>query len=283
MTGPSKVIIMLVVWLLYALVAYFGCLKDCCTSAVGDPTGDATVTEDSTQVTYQRYPIDFKWSDATAYTNEGFSDFKQSLIAQQTDDNILEITGFYYEGEPAPDGFENMGLARANAIWKTHFSDIPEERIRMRARLVDETEGVRDGYFEAAAFEWNEAEQPVAETVEELDDRIIIRFPFGSVEKEYDPAVDEYLDKLAERVKETGESITLTGHTDNVGEDAANLKLGKERADGIKAILTSKGVDAGLITTSSKGESQPVASNSTEEGRYENRRCEVRLIKNETN
>ncbi|HMR42403.1 MAG TPA: OmpA family protein, partial [Saprospiraceae bacterium] len=70
-----------------------------------------------------------------------------------------------------------------------------------------------------------------------------------------------------------------TGHTDNVGEADENMKLGARRAGAIKDILVKSGVNANQITTDSKGESQPVASNDTEEGRHDNRRVEVRLIK----
>ena len=114
-----------------------------------------------------------------------------------------------------------------------------------------------------------------------MDDRILIRFPFGKVVEEYDPAVEAYLKKLAERIKETGETVTLTGHADNVGTNETNFKYGSDRAEKIKSNLVKLGVDPSQIETSSKGETQPRASNETEEGRYENRRVEVRLIKNE--
>ena len=89
----------------------------------------------------------------------------------------------------------------------------------------------------------------------------------------------DYLDRLAERIKQTGETVTLTGHTDNVGEPEPNFKLGADRSEKIKANLVKLGVNPDQVQTSSKGETQPRATNDTEEGRYENRRVEVRLIK----
>lgn len=280
MSAPIKVIVMLIIWALYSIAAYEGCLKQCCEDAgAGETTTVVDEPEEATPVA-SRYPIDFQWSNAQAFTNDGFDATKQNLLAQLDENNILEITGFYFEGEEAPEGFDNMGFARAAQIRDLLAPDIPTERIKLRARLVDDREGMREGYFEAADFEWKTPEAEAEETVEELDDRVIIRFPFNSTIKEADAAVDDYLDRLAERIKTSGEKVTITGHTDNVGGDDANLALGLRRAKEIRDILIGKGVDRSQITTDSKGKSQPVDTNDTEAGRHNNRRAEVRLIKN---
>lgn len=278
MSAPIKVIVMLVVWALYTLLAYESCLKTCCTDE-GEATTVVDEPEETTPVA-TRYPIDFQWSNAQAFTNEGFDATKQNLLAQLDDNNILEITGFYFEGETAPEGFDNMGFARAAQIRDLLAPDIPAERMKLRARLVDTRDGVQEGYFEAADFEWKTAETEAEETVEELDDRVIIRFPFNSTIKEADAAVDDYLDRLAERIKTSGEKVMITGHTDDVGGDEANTALGLRRAKEIRDILIAKGVNRDQITTDSKGKSQPVDTNDTEAGRHNNRRAEVRLIKN---
>lgn len=280
MSAPIKVIVMLIIWALYSIAAYEGCLKQCCEDVgTGDTTTVVDEPEETTPVA-KRFPIDFQWATAQAFTNDGFDATKQNLLAQLDDNNILEITGFYFEGEEAPEGFDNMGFARAAQIRDLLAPDIPAERIKLRARLVDDREGMKEGYFEAADFEWKTPETEAEETVEELDDRVIIRFPFNSTIKEADAAVDDYLDRLAERIKTSGEKVTITGHTDNVGGDDANQALGLRRAKEIRDILIGKGVNRSQITTDSKGKSQPVDTNDTEAGRHNNRRAEVRLIKN---
>lgn len=282
MSLPLRLLIAFVVWLLYFLLTYNGCRDELC-YACGEKS--ETTTEavspapDGGTAAIANYPVYFKWSDPKAYTNENFDSLRQVVLAGMKDKNILEITGMYFEGEPKPDGFDNLGFARAEQIRALFGTAIDEGRIRIRARTMDEREGVQQNPFTASAFEWIVPEEKVAETVEELDDRIIMRFPFGSTEKEYDPKVDEYLKKLAERVKKTGEKVTLTGHTDNVGEDDANIRLGMERARAIKSFLVRNGANPDQIEAVSKGEGQPVASNETEEGRHENRRVEARLIK----
>jgi len=285
MSLPLKLLIAFVVWLLFFLLTFNGCKEELCYACDDAVTEEsATTAEDSAAVAAAAptYPIYFKWSDQKAYTNDNLDSLKRLVLAGLGEGKILEITGKYFEDEPRPEGYDNMGFARADQVAQLFEGEIPEDQINLKALLVDEREGVRDNPFDAASFKWEEtAEEAVAETVEEMEDRIRIRFPFGSTQGEYNDQVNTYLDKLAERVKETGEQIQLTGHTDNVDSDEYNQQLGMQRAEGIKEELTKRGVPASQITTESKGESQPVATNDTDEGRYENRRVEVRLIKNQ--
>lgn len=70
-------------------------------------------------------------------------------------------------------------------------------------------------------------------------------------------------------------SIMVTGHTDSVGSDGYNVKLGEKRAMAVADYLSSKGVDAGKISTQTKGEADPADSNKTNTGRAHNRRVTV--------
>jgi outer membrane protein OmpA-like peptidoglycan-associated protein len=117
------------------------------------------------------------------------------------------------------------------------------------------------------------------ENIKETADHTNIYFPFNSTNKINAKDVEAYLDDAAARVIKTGESIKLVGHTDNVGNDEANVKLGQRRADIVKSYLLSKNVRNDKITSSSKGESEPIAKNENEEGRAKNRRTELHIIK----
>jgi OmpA-OmpF porin, OOP family len=69
--------------------------------------------------------------------------------------------------------------------------------------------------------------------------------------------------------------IKIIGHTSSDGDDKANMELSKKRAAAVKNILTSEfGIDAAVIETDGKGETQPVADNKTKEGKVQNRRVE---------
>lgn len=74
------------------------------------------------------------------------------------------------------------------------------------------------------------------------------------------------------------EVVIAIGHTDSIGSEAYNQKLSVRRAESVKAYLVSKGIPANRIYTEGKGESQPVASNKTKEGRAKNRRVEIEVI-----
>lgn len=70
----------------------------------------------------------------------------------------------------------------------------------------------------------------------------------------------------------------IAGHTDNTGTDTHNLMLSQDRANTIRNYLVSKGIKANRLIAKGYGSSQPVADNSTEEGRKLNRRTEVRIL-----
>jgi OOP family OmpA-OmpF porin len=70
--------------------------------------------------------------------------------------------------------------------------------------------------------------------------------------------------------------VDVSGHTDWIGTDAYNQALSERRATAVKDYLVRKGIDSGRIRTYAYGESQPVAPNTTAEGRALNRRAEIR-------
>ena len=93
------------------------------------------------------------------------------------------------------------------------------------------------------------------------------------------PAGKAKLSDLVSKLQGTDiEVVVATGHTDSIGTDAYNIKLSLRRANAVKAFLVSKGVPADRIFVEGKGESQPVASNKTREGRAKNRRVEVEVV-----
>ena len=82
-------------------------------------------------------------------------------------------------------------------------------------------------------------------------------------------------DAVAKMQKVDVDVVIATGHTDSIGTDAYNQRLSERRAQTVKEYMVSKGIAAAKITTLGKGETQPVATNKTKEGRAKNRRVDI--------
>jgi OmpA-OmpF porin, OOP family len=92
------------------------------------------------------------------------------------------------------------------------------------------------------------------------------------------PEGKQELDQLVARLKTmTVEIVIAVGHTDSIGTDAYNLKLGQRRAESVKRYLVRQGVSADRVYTDTKGEREPVATNKTADGRARNRRVVVEV------
>jgi len=87
------------------------------------------------------------------------------------------------------------------------------------------------------------------------------------------------LDGLADVMKKRSEfKLSLSGHTDNVGKPASNLALSKNRTLAVKNYLVKKGIEPDRIKTEWFGQTQPIADNTTAEGRQKNRRVEMKIV-----
>lgn len=94
------------------------------------------------------------------------------------------------------------------------------------------------------------------------------------------PAAFGELDAYADYMNQMSDSsVKVTGHTDSTGSATYNQKLSERRANAVKGYLEGKGIAADRISATGAGESQPIASNKTAEGRAENRRVEVEIVK----
>ena len=87
------------------------------------------------------------------------------------------------------------------------------------------------------------------------------------------------LDDLAEFMnKNTSAKVELGGHTDNVGDAVANMKLSGERAKSVTAYLISKGIGSTRLSSKGYGSSKPVDPADTDAARAKNRRTEIKFL-----
>jgi outer membrane protein OmpA-like peptidoglycan-associated protein len=114
-------------------------------------------------------------------------------------------------------------------------------------------------------------------------DELVLDMPsevtFATGSANLDPLFRTTLDKVAATLTEYEKTyVDVLGHTDSVGTDAFNQTLSEQRATTVADYLSLKGVQRARLATKGYGESQPRASNTTEQGRAQNRRVEIRLV-----
>ncbi|MFY1829883.1 OmpA family protein [Myxococcus fulvus] len=100
---------------------------------------------------------------------------------------------------------------------------------------------------------------------------------FASGASDLLPVARDRLADVAQVLKEGDRPLLIEGHTDSQGSDALNERLSYQRAERVKEFLINQGVPANRIEARGMGEYRPVASNSTAEGRANNRRVEIVL------
>jgi OOP family OmpA-OmpF porin len=133
--------------------------------------------------------------------------------------------------------------------------------------------------FSVAAAATPTVQQQVTDLQGELDSlaaelKETVVFATGSAE--LSDAARASLDKVVEAMARYPLPVVeISGHTDDRGDAGANQALSEERAAAVEAYLISQGVDAERLASRGAGESEPVASNDTAEGRGENRRVQL--------
>jgi outer membrane protein OmpA-like peptidoglycan-associated protein len=127
-----------------------------------------------------------------------------------------------------------------------------------------------------------EAVIPDAE-IERVGEGLVVTFPSGLLfaldSDEIGPEAGRNLRELAASLNRyPGTNLLIVGHTDSQGSDSYNQLLSTRRATSASRYLEIQGVDGNRLHTSGRGEQEPLVSNSTDEGRHQNRRIEVAIF-----
>lgn len=291
-----KQFMVLVVTVLCLLLAHTGIHNVCTTCNSCQATTILSDTPNSTENTsvattnssnQKIEPIIFNWNDPKGLTSSQFTVYQDSIANSLKSNQQIEVFGYYFKDESIPEGYDNMGFARADALIERLSSTIPTEKMQARAQMIPEIEGVRNAPFISTNIRFidtpktfdaenTESTNDVAR-VDEVGGRALIYFPFNSTQKITNQEIDDYLDQLSKQVIKTGERVYITGHTDNVGSEVSNIGIGRARARAIRDILRKKGVPKSQIRIDSKGKSEPTAPNNSDANRALNRRVEVEI------
>lgn len=269
------IVLVLIVWVIVGAVS---CIKqrDCCQE------------EKTNYLLSDSGVLDFNHGETTPIPGSSWPDKRQELVSSVNPDNPLQLVGLYSLDEPfVPVEFDNLGLYRANETRKL-IPEISDSLVTLSSRVIDFNSAeipLSKSMIDFVLIPKLDAEPEVEETPESLEsivefnpgDLLTITFPYGSSQAEIDSESQLFLNNLAEYLKASEASITITGHSDNRGSDALNDRLSLERANDIKNRLVSIGVNPDQISTVGKGKREPIATNETAAGRAQNRRIEIAI------
>lgn len=236
-------------------------------------------TNDNYNFNLSSYSILMPLSDKVLTGLEGLKAFLENNANQ-----VATITGYYTQEESNHSAYPNLGLARANAV-KNHMvsQGIPSASLNTQGMLMDSMVADNGIFLGPVAYGMGEASMDAEAELKALYDKIkadplVLYFSTAEAsisltaeQRQKVADISRYLDKVADA------TVNVTGHTDNTGLAATNMKLGLDRANFAKSYLMQNGIDQAKVITSSKGPSEPLESNATEDGRAKNRRTVITL------
>jgi len=154
-----------------------------------------------------------------------------------------------------------------------------EQRLETQSSELSHERAARQQAEQRAAAAISSLEQ-IAQVKEEARGTVITlegAVLFVTGKSELAPLAQQKLGEVAKALNDidTSKRIVVEGHTDSRGSDEDNLTLSQRRAAAVRDYLVSQGVAADRITAVGRGETQPLATNETSEGRANNRRVEI--------
>ncbi len=189
----------------------------------------------------------------------------------------LIITGLINSDESANNSV--LGLNRANFIKDLLIKfGINADKITVKSKLQDYHYDANGNYSGGILFDFVDISEKKLKTIESGIANKTLYSGFGSKEFRADNTLQAYALELKNYLnKYPNKSANIVGHTDSVGDLEANDWYGMERAKNVKRYLESQGIAENRLIASSKGETEPIESNGTFEGRQKNRRIEIKV------
>lgn len=301
MTRTIKYLFLMLITIVVGTYFFITCCSEC--GAGVTSTAPTTEKEIIKEPSATSYPFAIDGNGFAYNTNDNYNfnvsshNFLTPLSADLTkgitglqshlssnENNVINVTGYYTSQEENNTAFPNLGLARANSIKNDLASKgIPTAQINTQGKLMDEMIPKEGTYWGAASFGLVEKSATAEDDLKALYDKInadplILYFNtaeasihLDAVQRQKVADISRYLDKVSDA------TASVVGHTDATGQASTNMRLGQDRAEFAKNYLMQNGIAADKIIATSKGQTQPIATNATEEGRVKNRRTVITL------
>jgi len=207
-------------------------------------------------------------------------------------DKSIMLTGLYGADEENNSLLPNIGLARAQEV-KRMLMDMGANG----SQLMTDAEEISLGFFQDNnltggvdfSITINEGGAEGSEDTGYEDSSFDINKPiilyFETSQRKIE-LTDEQRQDFAGLINYLDNNpdaqLDVIGHTDNKGKDRVNIRLGRKRAEFVQSYLVDNGLSKKQIVPSSKGPSDPIATNSSEEGRAQNRRVEIKIFQKDS-
>ena len=178
--------------------------------------------------------------------------------------------------------FRNFQTALKNAGFTIDYTSSPTELVAHKGSTWIYLDNKGDYYYQTIVTE-KQMNQEVAADASSLGEEInksghvaVYGIHFDTGKAAILPDSEKILGEIATLLQQNSDlKLRVEGHTDNQGNAAANQALSEKRAQAVVAWLSGHGVTAGRLTAKGLGQTQPVADNSSEDGRAKNRRVEL--------
>ena len=188
-----------------------------------------------------------------------------------------DVTGF----RPTSIDFELIDARRKNALWHARLdgsimdtNDANQTLAYMTQQLASAIGRKANACGEPQAAP--ESTFEVNQGVLDLPDRIYFELGSATISARSFPLLDDLAQWFVENPQV--KLVRIEGHTDDIGDDAANFRLSEQRAQAVHAYLASKGIDALRIEPVGFGETRPIVTNDNALNRSKNRRVEFRIV-----
>jgi outer membrane protein OmpA-like peptidoglycan-associated protein len=184
-----------------------------------------------------------------------------------------------------PDPEPPDAQARAEAVVNADFNRNKRTALQMNiTTLVDKTTSLAGSATNLAARQDRIEDKLARLQAKVTETEVTIQLP-GSILFDFDsakirPDAERTLTEVSQVINAyAGRPVRVDGHTDSIASDDYNQKLSEQRARSVTAWLASNGVESARLQPNGLGETKPVASNDTSEGRQLNRRVEIVIAK----